>query len=165
MHRRTVLGSIAALLSVGGCLSADPPAQGTQQPSGTPRPTTTPAFPYSLSMSEPSSSDSLTPEAPPTVTFQKGAGDVVVTGGMYYGSSTCREISVRQLTLTATDELRVSLGSTLEDTPPLTCTGEMAAARYELVISTGEQFPKRVIVTEHPEHGPTEQRRATPATE
>ena len=107
-------------------------------------------------------SGNIETDAPPDITFRQSAQEVVVTGGMKYGSGSCNEIAVNDLTLTDAGALMVTVGAATKEDTPRTCTDDNVVAEYELVISVQGDLPQHVQVTERPYDGDPRQTTATP---
>ena len=118
---------------------------------------------YALTMSEPSTD--FDGDSPPTIEFQADGTRITVSGGMLYGSSTCDEIAVQELSMTAGPELRIVIGATTRDDAPRTCTADMAYALYDLVLETDGTSLSKIMVVEKPEGEDQQQWTATPPTE
>ena len=118
---------------------------------------------YALPMSEPPTDHDG--DAPPTIEFQEDGTRITVSSGMFYGSSTCDEIAVQELSMTAGPELRIVIGATTRDDAPRTCTDDMAYSLYDLVLETEGTSLSKITVVEKPEGEDQQQWTATPPTE
>ncbi|MFC5974006.1 hypothetical protein ACFPYI_22020 [Halomarina salina] len=173
MNRRALLASISAgIAGLSGCIDsigsdspAEPrPATPTGTPSCSPSRTDTDGgdLSYCLSQWEPSSGSDQTPEAPPTITaYRDDSGTISVSGGTYYGSSSCKQIGVEELSVTDENDLRLVIAPTTKEPAPRTCYSDMAFSLYEVVISTAETSVETIRVTERSADGPETTQRAT----
>lgn len=118
---------------------------------------------YSLTMSEPPKE--FDEDSPPTIQFREDATRITVSGGMWYGSSTCDEIAVQELSMTTSTELRIVIGASTRDDAPRTCTSDMAYSLYDLVLETEGTSLSKILVVEKPEGEDQQQWTATPPTE
>ena len=84
---------------------------------------------------------------------------------MWYGSSTCDEIAVQNLSMTTATELRVVIGGSTKEDAPRTCTSDLAYSLYDLELRTDADSPKKVTVVEKSAQEDHQQWTATPATE
>lgn len=83
------------------------------------------------------------------VGFDGDDGAVRVTGFMYYGSSSCNEVGIADVTYEqAAGHLRLALASVDDDPIGMGCTADMAATWYRATVRFADALPDRVTVVE-----------------
>lgn len=90
-------------------------------------------------------------ERPILVAWDDGAGEVVVQGFMYYGSSSCNRVGVTEARYDAdADTLHATFASVEKDRlfPFGGCTADMAASHYRARFRFADDLPGRVVVRE-----------------
>lgn len=146
MHRRAVLGGVGCLLATPGCLSrlliGGPIADRelTAYDPGTDFYDAAPGL-----------------REPPSVTFEREATAVEITGTLFVGSSTCHEAALAAVSYDgSTETLHVTVGSGESEQAGNACTGDESADAYRAVVTFEEQFPSTVVATEIDSPGESE---------
>lgn len=171
MKRRTLLATLPALAATTGCLSGDSSdspvsTQTTTTTTTTPSPSTSfglASGSCQFTRSEYSRESHALLDDPPEITFQPEDGRVVVTGAMRYGSSSCNEIAVSDVSRDGEGlHVKVKAGEK-KDAPP-TCTSDLAAGHYRFACTFEDQYPAAVSVSETNVKGTTrEQTKSAPS--
>lgn len=151
-RRSFLAGSVAALGALAGCAGGDgdtTASTATESPSATDRTTTerttTVRGVSDVSFSWYPDKHDYEPTADPSIAFEDGR--VVVTGALYFGSSSCNRIALDSVTREDGD-LRVAVEARQRRDQPTTCYSDMAAGDYRVTVTLTDR-PARVVASEH----------------
>lgn len=144
MNRRNLLGKVAVVIGVSGCIS---PQNSDTNQNDSNLDNSSDTYSYDFQTEELSDRESVDLDKPARITQVPSEDSIEIEGAIEYGSPNCRDLAVTDIKY-KDRHLSVVVSSVDDTTTKMTCDGAAAAKQYTLVFTFEQSLPKSVEAVE-----------------